>query len=69
MFTLLAGCASNSGAPERSSSCDSACLKGQLDSYLAALRPCRQDHLVYGGEIHAAEAIMPGMPAGTPSGW
>jgi hypothetical protein len=24
---------------------------------------------VYGGEIHAAEAIMRGMPAGTPSGW
>ncbi|MEJ0098303.1 MAG: hypothetical protein WDO12_00565 [Pseudomonadota bacterium] len=24
---------------------------------------------VYGGEIHAAEAVMRGMPAGTPSGW
>jgi hypothetical protein len=24
---------------------------------------------VYGGEIHAAEAIMRGMPTGTASGW
>ncbi len=24
---------------------------------------------VYGGQIHAAEAFMPGMPANPPSGW